>query len=179
MIDLRLVEAVAKETRHDFERGTVKDDEIIAAATDFNYTHQLRTYVYDPEERDRLVRAGELLVIDGKYFRIPLIKAGTFPNNCCNDAVPLLAQRLVESGALVRDIVELIDGGCGKDKDALDPNSCYDNYHAFVGIGKTALGWDTIVDITADQFGQGLPPVYVGQLKSPWTREPRIELLQY
>ena len=91
----------------------------------------------------------------------------------------MLAQRLVESGVLAREAVELINGGCGEDMDAIDPTSYYQNYHAFVGIGKTALGEDTIVDITADQFGLGLPPVYVGQLRAPWTWEPRIEQYEW
>lgn len=42
--------------------------------------------------------------------------------------------------------------------------------HAFLGIGATALGMDTIVDITADQFGG--PEIFVGQIVPPWSREP-------
>lgn len=40
--------------------------------------------------------------------------------------------------------------------------------HTFLNLGETALGPETIVDITADQYGG--PRMYVGPLTEPWSK---------
>lgn len=175
-ISVDQVLSVANQARLDFEYGNVSDDEIITAAEFFNQEYQLTSFDGGSKTaRQELIQSGKYREVSGKLYSVPLQET-PFPEYWCNSAVLVLAQRLVDSGAVLLGQAELIYGGCGEDEEALDPTSYYDKYHAFVGIGETALGNDTIVDITADQGESGLPSVYVGQLVAPWTRDPRIEM---
>lgn len=174
------VEDIARTARRDFEAGLVSDDEIIAAAIAVGAEHGISyglSALGGPEKRKETARinAGEL-VLAGRYlFRVPLVADRSFPKGCCDVASRVLAHRLLEADVLENNTAKIIEGGCGEDEDTFDPTSYYDNPHTFVGIGETALGRRTIVDITADQFRIGLPEVYVGPLESPWTDDPKLE----
>lgn len=170
------VERIAASTRRDFERGAVTDGEIIKAAIALDAAYGISTYAPHGEEGEKAkIEAGELIRVDRHLFRVPLVANRRFPEGCCDVASRVLGYRLLEAKALEGRMPEIISGGCEEDTDTFDPTSYYHNPHTFVGIGGTALGRRTIADITADQFGTGLPPVYVGPLEDPWTDDPNLE----
>ncbi len=179
MIGVEKIKSIALDTRRDFENGRVLDEEIIEAALAFGGLYPIAYRSSDRSKRQEMIREGQLVVVGRTDIKVPLVNEKTFPKNHCDIATPVLAQRLTVAGALGDNTAEIIAGGCGEDTSATDPTSYYDNYHKFLGIGETIIGYDTIVDITADQFGRIFPSVYVGPLISPWTRYPRIEQYEY
>jgi len=68
-IDLGHVEHIATMTRADFESGAVTDKEIIAAAIEFDYAHQLVSFVPNLDERNSLIQAGKLLKVNRQLVR--------------------------------------------------------------------------------------------------------------
>ncbi len=179
MIGVEKIKSIALDTRRDFENGRVLGEEIIEAALAFGGLYPIAYHSSNRSKRQEMIRKGQLVVVGRTDIKVPLVNEKTFPKYHCDIATPVLAQRLTVSGALGDNTAEIISGGCGEDTSAADPTSFYDNYHRFIGVGETVLGDDTIVDITADQFGGRLPAVYVGPIMEPWTRSPRIEQHEY
>ncbi len=175
---LATIKQIAWDTRRDFEHGKVSDDEIIEAAIAFRALFYISKRIgYDTQTTDGL-RKVEAPPFSPYYVSTPLVNLDpssgrkVFPEGHCVIAASVLASRIekVDKGE-----TDIIIGGCGEDKDAMDPCSYYHNPHTFVGLGRTQLGYDTIADITGDQFPEIGTPVYVGPLADPWTREPQFE----
>jgi len=170
------VREIAVATRRDFEIGAVSDDEIADAITKSFSPYPNRGEIdRNTTEQAEKIALGALISIRGWLFPTPLSDPTNFPKGHCNIATPVLAIRLTDSGVLEGNRPEIIIGGFGEDETALDMTRFYHNQHTFLGIGETALGHDTIVDITVDQFGARWPSMYVGPIIRPWTREPELD----
>jgi hypothetical protein len=84
----------------------------------------------------------------------------SFPRQCCDHGMSLLALHLSRLGF----------SGLKRAKGERRPPDDYPVFHVW-------LRWkDVLLDITADQFGEGLPPVVVDR-RSPWHEawKPRVE----
>ncbi len=172
-ISLEAIRKVAVTTHHDFERGAVTDAEILEAAIALNAVALIAEVHLASKNiggRVKLATPRPTNPHFAYFIRPRLWRPDMFPLKQCRPATILLAKRITDLDIEV-EIIE--EGGCGEDKDSLDPSSYFDNLHTFAGIGKTSLGEDTIVDITGYQFKEVDEPVYMGPLQYPWTRTPR------
>jgi hypothetical protein len=172
---LKTIQQIALRTRQNFEHGEVSDNEIISAALAFGAISLIA------KDRFHLKSTEGLIRVDAPYgpYHVsrPLINLDPssekpFPKGHCVIATVVLANRIENDD---EGKVELIHGGCGENLDAPDQSTYYGNPHTFAGIGRTELGLDTIVDITGDQFPEVSSSVYVGPLRSPWSRDLRSE----
>ncbi len=173
---LEAIRSVAIMTRRDFEQGAVTDAEILEAAIALDAI----TLIADVHLTDKLVEGKSELATPrptnphfAYFIRPSLWRPDMFPLKQCRPATILLAKRITDIGIVGLEVEIVEEGGCGEDKDSLDPSSYFDNLHTFTSIGKTSLGEDTIVDITGDQFKEVKESVYIGPLQFPWTRTPR------
>lgn len=173
---LDLVREVAEETRADFERGLVMDEEVLEAATIYNEGHSIRSL--GPPRGLTEEEAAQYYFVGTYRLRKPLVQPEIFPKSHCDIATLVLRRRVEAAGIDGESTLEIIHGGCGEDMNPIDMCHYYHNYHTFLGLGHTILGRDIIVDITGDQFREVTQPVYIGPLVDPWTRDPRIDMYE-
>jgi hypothetical protein len=102
--------------------------------------------------------SGEELALAAEFSGIETVYRAIFPEFCCELATLVLRQRIGQG--------EVLDGG-------YQDWGEYGSSHTFLYLGETAIGDDTIADITADQFEDKAPPVYIGRFVLPWMRSPK------
>ena len=170
------IREVATQLRSEFERGLVTDEEILEAAIAYNDVSSISTL--GPPRELTEEEAAQYYIVGRIKSRVPkpITNASRFPGGHCDAATLVLRSRIETADLMENNLAEIIHGGCGEDGLALDLTRYWHNYHTFLGIGHTALGRDTIVDITGNQFIEVREAVYLGPLVTPWTRDPRIEM---